>query len=352
MKSIEFKNVTFGYKRNEPVLGNVSFHITQPSSRGSVIALMGNSGSGKSTILKLILGIEKKYEGEILIYPQNPVISYVPQEPVLFEHLSLMENAAYFRGVNHCREHFDQEQFDRLVDILQLKDILYTSKSVNEISGGQKQRISLLRALSIKPDILLLDEPLTGLDEEVKDVFLQMLAGLIDALDLLTVYITHHKKEIEFISDEVMYLIKDENRPIVKEISLLKTDLFFKNPPTLSALNVIKNISTNVIHMKETEKGISLLSVKNLSDTSGWRYLVFTENIICFGNDYGYKYEIAHVSGIYSFLKLEEEEALLIVRNEKVMKEKYVFLAGKVKIYTSIGLFMADAEIQNGKLLY
>lgn len=351
MKSIEFKNITFEYKRNEPVLDNVSFRITTPPNRGSVIALMGNSGSGKSTILKLILGIEKRYKGEILITPQNPVISYVPQEAVLFEHLSLMENAAYFKKVNNCRTHFNQEQFDKLVDILQLKDILYTTKSVNEISGGQKQRISLLRALSIKPDILLLDEPLTGLDEEVKDIFLQIMAELIDSLDLLAIYITHHKKEVEFISDKVVYLIKEDNQSTVKEVNLSKTDLFFQNPPTLSALNAIKDISTNVIRIQEIDKSILLLSTEELLDTTDWQYLVFKENVVCFGDEYGYKYEIVHITGRYSLIKLEKK-ILITVRNEKVMESKYIFLIGNVKIYSSKGIFMVDAEIRNKKLLY
>lgn len=352
MKSIEFKNVTFGYKRNEAILSDVSFRIAKPLNRGSVIALMGNSGSGKSTVLKLILGIEKQNEGEILIYPQNPVISYVPQEPVLFEHLSLLENAAYFKRVKHCKAHFNQEQFDKLADILQLKDILYSVKSINEISGGQKQRISLLRALSIQPDILLLDEPLTGLDEEVKDVFLQMMAELVDSLGLLVIYITHHKKEVEFISDEVVYLVKEDNRSIVQEVSLSKTESFFKNPPTLSALNAIKKISTNVIRIKETDNGILLPVANGLSDVAEWRYMVFEQNVICFGNDYGYRYKIIHTAGLYSFVKLEKEGIVITVSKEKVAGSKFIFLEGNVKIYGSKGSFAADAEIRNGKLLY
>lgn len=352
MKSIEFKNITFGYKKNELIFNNISFKVTKPSDKGFIVGLMGNSGSGKSTILKLILGIEKQYEGNILIYPENPVISYVPQEPVLFEHLSLMENAEYFKRVNNYRVHFDQEQFDKLADILQVKNILYSSKSINEISGGQKQRISLLRALSIQPDILLLDEPLTGLDEEVKDVFLQTIATLVDSLNLLIIYITHHKKEVEFISNEILYLTREYGSQVVGEVSLSKTDSFFNNPPTLSALNAIKDVSTNVVQVRQTDNRITLYNENRLNAADECYYMVFKEGVVCFRNDYGYEYEILHNTGIYSLVRFIESGAVICVRNEKIINSRYICLNGSVKIYNGKGIFVTNTEVNNDNLLY
>jgi len=350
-KSIIFENISFGYQKDKQVFENLSFKIEKPANKGYVVGLMGGSGSGKSTILKLILGIETKYQGNILISSDKPVISYVPQEPVLFEHLTPKENADYFKRISNYKSHFKQDLFDKITQTLQIADVLQTSKSVNEISGGQKQKISLLRALSIAPDILLLDEPLTGLDEEVKEIFLQTIAQLVQEHQLLVIYVTHHRKEVELISDEILYLIKDNDLGIVKEADQSTTEKFFTTPPTISALYATKENDTNVLFFKKNENnGISF--VKPETSSNNIYAISFVENTIHFSKNTGLEFERIASTGKYSFLKLKENQIVLNVSNQKFEQcEDYNFIVlnGKVELYDK-GKFSYTIEIVNNQI--
>lgn len=352
MKSIEFKDITFGYRKNRNIFSDISFKITKPSNKGFVVGLMGNSGSGKTTIFRLLSGLETKYKGKVSITIPDPIISYVPQEPVLYEHLTPLENANYFKDIKSYRKKFKHSLFDELAKLLQVNDLLREAKSVNEISGGQRQKISLLRALSIQPDILLLDEPLTGLDEEVKDAFLQTLSRLIVDFDLLVIYITHHSKEIEFISDEIIYLIQKTNSDVVESIFHSTTTSFFSNPPTISALKSIKDISTNILHIKIFENNISFLKEEAFSSNcKNEFYMGLKEDVICFTNeDNSYKYNIIRDNGLYSLILIENSGIIINVRTEKIRYKNYVSFNGEVNLYDSNGLFSNKAKILNEKI--
>ena len=221
--SLEFKNVTFGYNKKSLVLSNISFVAknSDTSQLGHVTAIMGNSGAGKSTILNLLLGIFTNFEGEIITNPKEPVISFVPQTPELFEHLTPIQNANFFENISNYKSKYNTKLFDELVITLDLAEVL-KAKSVNELSGGQKQRLMLLRALSIKPNFLLLDEPCTGLDAEGKMQFLYKLRQLVKEYDLFVIYITHHQDEAKIIADDIIYLTKDPLTNCVNNINNLR----------------------------------------------------------------------------------------------------------------------------------
>jgi ABC-type multidrug transport system ATPase subunit len=353
MKQLKFENISFGYKKNKQVFRDLTFDIGQKAGRGFVVALMGSSGSGKSTILKLILGIEKNYSGKITISPSNPVISYVPQEPVLFEHLTPLENAEYLLKVGNYKSKFDKELFSEITKTLQIEEVLNNAKSVNEISGGQKQKISLLRALSIKPDILLLDEPLTGLDEEVKDQFLQTLATIIDKYKLMVIYVTHHRKEAEFISDVVAYLDNDKTNDSNTHVKISFTKEFFNKPPTVSALNAIKEIRVNTLQFELQEGG----AIKPIGFS--WHlpgknvYLMsFQDEIINFSDNVGLEYAKVAETGSYAILKLDNADIPLTIDLETLKEKNYLgkgrlYLEGKVNIYDNYGQFLKTAEIKD-----
>lgn len=168
VKAIELRDISFRYSRDVPLFDGLSVRFASQSQRGHVSAIMGPSGCGKTTLLKLIAGIECPQSGSVHTEPPEPCVSYLPQTVVLFDHLSPMENARLFQTVSARRSRFDERRFSTLSETLGVAEILRTSKSVREISGGQRQRLSLLRALSVNPDFLLLDEPCIGLDAEVK----------------------------------------------------------------------------------------------------------------------------------------------------------------------------------------
>ena len=356
MKALKFEHITFGYKKDKTLFRDLSFEIAQPVGKGFVIGLMGVSGSGKSTILKLILGIEKNYQGKISITPSNPVISYVPQEPVLFEHLTPLENAEYFNRISNYKSKFNRELFNELAKALQIEGVLKSASSVNEISGGQRQRISLLRAMSIRPDILLLDEPLTGLDEEVKEQFLQTFATLIQRFSLMVIYVTHHRKEAEFISDMILYLEKEKGIEAVTEAKKTNAKLFFNSPPTVSALNATKEIRVNTLQVIQNENGnIEPIETALLPTDQNIRLISFQEDAIQFSNDSGFEFEVAAETGTYTLLRLKGTQIVLTIDNELFKtknnsQNKFITLSANINIYDSKGQFLQTTKILNNQI--
>lgn len=355
MKALRFERITFGYRKGKTLFKDLSFEITQPVGKGFVIGLMGISGSGKSTILKLILGIEKNYQGKISITPENPVISYVPQEAVLFEHLTPLENAEYFNRISNYKSKFNHELFSEVAKTLQIEDVLKNATSVNEISGGQRQRISLLRAMSIQPDILLLDEPLTGLDEEVKDQFLQTLATLIQRFNLMVIYVTHHRKEAEFISDVILYLEKEINVDVVSEAKQTNANVFFNNPPTVSALNATKEICVNTLQFRQRENGsIEPIEANLLLNDSKVNLMSFKQDVIQFSNNSGFAFEVAAETGTYTLLKLKGAQIVFTIDKDQYKNNshgKFIYLTGNINLYNNRGQFIKAAKIQNNQIV-
>ncbi len=236
MASIVFDDLSFAYPKQNLLFRDLKLRLNRhdASSGGHLVAIMGPSGTGKTTLLSLICGIESPLRGSVTLSPAQASVSYLQQQPVLFEHLSRTENARYFESVTRTRTRFDEVTFSRLVAKLKLAAVLKSASGTNELSGGERQRLSLLRALSIKPQILLLDEPCTGLDTDVKLEFLHMLREVVDELQLLAVYVTHHLDEAELVADELLYLGKEQETDPVTAV-LLPIQRALDSPPSPAA---------------------------------------------------------------------------------------------------------------------
>jgi len=197
---IEFRNVDFAY-REKPVLKNLSFFI--PSGEARVI--MGQSGSGKSTILRLILGLETPQSGEILIDGQNICgmkagemreirkrIGMVFQEGALFDSLTAGENVGYYL-LEHTKMNF-ADIADKVKEMLGFvglsEDII--DRLPDELSGGMQQRVAIGRALlSTDPKIMLYDEPTTGLDPKMTTNILNLINRLTEVRKVTSIIVTH-----------------------------------------------------------------------------------------------------------------------------------------------------------------
>jgi molybdate transport system ATP-binding protein len=178
-----------------------------------VLGLFGPSGSGKTTLLESIAGIRTPDAGEIrvadrVIYssvqrinvpPQDRHIGYVPQDALLFPNMSVEGNIRYGRG---ARDHGATLQ--SLVEILELQSLL--ARGVDRLSGGEKQRVAIARALMTHPSILLLDEPLAGVDRDRRDVILPYILRIRKELHVPLIYVTHDEAELNSIADRVLRL--------------------------------------------------------------------------------------------------------------------------------------------------
>ena len=251
MVKLSFKNINFSYNPENIVFDQMNLDVQPTNDKGHVMTLMGGSGSGKTTFLKLLVGMLKPQTGTIQLDPDHLIFSYVPQESVLFEHLTPMQNAEYFKHASKNKNRFDSKLFSHLTKVLEMDIVLKSGNSVKELSGGQKQRLSLLRALSIKPEVLLLDEPCTGLDADVKFSFLSNLHELTKELKLFTIYVTHHIEEASFIGNSVAFLNRKLKTNTVHTISVQTINEFINKPPSLDALRISSFPKLNILGVEQ-----------------------------------------------------------------------------------------------------
>jgi len=246
MTAILVDDLTFGYT-GKPIFRNLSLELRLDNlDTGCIIAVMGASGCGKTTFLRLITGLERSRSGTISVEPSDMMISYLTQEPVIFDHLSRIQNAEYFRRVKAVKARFDTQLFNRLLGKLHLEDTIAYEASPSLMSGGERQRLVLLRALSLRPKILLLDEPCTGLDLPVEQEFLMMLREITDEYGLLVLYITHHAEEARLIADQIVYMFWDRQRDHVV-VTHKGFPEFIKAPPTIDAARLFGGSASNVL---------------------------------------------------------------------------------------------------------
>ena len=180
-----------------------------------VLGLFGPSGSGKTSLLEAIAGLRTPDRGEIRVgervlfssaqkinlLPRERAIGYVPQDALLFPHLTAAANINYGRRGPQAA---DDEQFASLTAMLDLPRVLHRRPAT--LSGGEKQRVAIARALMTRPSILLLDEPLAGVDRERRDVILPYILRIRRELHVPLVYVTHDRRELETIADRVLML--------------------------------------------------------------------------------------------------------------------------------------------------
>jgi spermidine/putrescine transport system ATP-binding protein len=194
-------------KRYDGVIGvrNVDLQVR----RGEFFSLLGPSGCGKSTTLRLISGFEQADEGEVTIagrsmrgvppYARN--IGIVFQSYALFPHLDVFENVAFGLRTRRIRGEALRRQVEEALAMVELSPL--ARRKPHQLSGGQQQRVALARAAVIKPDVLLLDEPLGALDKKLRENMQVRLIELHRQLGVTTIYVTHDQEEALTMSDRI-----------------------------------------------------------------------------------------------------------------------------------------------------
>ncbi|MFV2066522.1 MAG: molybdenum ABC transporter ATP-binding protein [Pirellulales bacterium] len=179
-----------------------------------VTALFGTSGSGKSTTLSIVAGLLRPQSGRIVLGdrvlldtengtflpPEQRGVGFVFQEHLLFPHLTVRRNLLYGAQRRPVRE----IELDRVVEILELGTLL--DRHPNTLSGGQRQRTALGRAILRGPELLLMDEPLTALDERLKDRILTYVDRVVNEYRLPTLFVSHDQTDVRRLADHVVVL--------------------------------------------------------------------------------------------------------------------------------------------------
>ena len=205
--SLECRHISLSYG-STPVLRDINLKI-EP---GEFFALLGPSGSGKSTLLRLIAGFNQHQRGELLVDGQD--ISGVPphlrqigmvfQNYALWPHMTVWDNVAF--GLVERRESRDaiRRKVGAALDLVGLGD--YARRRPAQLSGGQQQRVALARTIVIEPKLLLLDEPLSNLDKNLRVQMREELKNLQRTLGLTTIFVTHDQEEAMTTADRMAVL--------------------------------------------------------------------------------------------------------------------------------------------------
>ena len=211
----QIKNVDFNVGGKTKVK-NVSFSI---KNEGDIICLLGPSGIGKTTILRTIAGLERINNGtielkgktlsssKINIEPEERNISLAFQENSLFPHYTVKKNILLGSERNKDKKH-SQVNFKELIDLLDISQIL--NKYPHEISAGEAQRASLARSLLTQPDLLLLDEPLSNVDQSFKEEIQEKLKKILNNSKITTIIVTHDSYEAFYLGSKCGIILNQE----------------------------------------------------------------------------------------------------------------------------------------------
>ena len=198
-------DITLNYE-GRTILNNASLSV----ARGEIVSLVGPSGSGKTTLLRVIAGLEQPSQGNVVI--DGKLMTGVPthkrdvglvfQDNQLFPHLCVFDNIAYSLRIKRVSKALQIEKVNEMLSLIGMEDLAH--RDVGQLSGGEAKRIAVARALVADPFILLLDEPLTGLDTELHDRLLDDMGALLRARQTTVVHVTHDHNEAARLSDRVV----------------------------------------------------------------------------------------------------------------------------------------------------
>ncbi|MDC7286181.1 ABC transporter ATP-binding protein [Blautia schinkii] len=208
--SLEIKNIKKSFVQEEEVLQGVSLSI----AKGEFITLLGASGCGKTTTLRIIAGLEMPDEGRVFLdgrdvtdlEPNARDVNTVFQNYALFPHMTVAENVGYGLKLKKLPKAEIKKKVSHMLELVQLPG--YEKRKPSELSGGQKQRVAIARALVNNPKVLLLDEPLGALDLQLRRAMQVELKRLQKKLGITFIYITHDQEEAINMSDRIAVMNK------------------------------------------------------------------------------------------------------------------------------------------------
>ena len=286
--SLELKEIKKSFTEGEAVLDNISLEI----SKGEFITLLGSSGCGKTTTLRIIAGLEQPDAGSVWLdgrevtglEPNQRDVNTVFQNYALFPHMNVAENIGYGLKLKKVPKSEIRKKVSQMLELVQLEG--YEKRKPSELSGGQKQRVAIARALVNNPKVLLLDEPLGALDLQLRRAMQIELKHLQKKLGITFIYITHDQEEAINMSDRIA-VMKDGR---IEQIGT--PDEIYNHPKTSYVATFVGN--ANILHgAAESIQGQNAIvkigndkvivkletSQQNTEDTGAKQHLTAGENV-------------------------------------------------------------------------
>lgn len=285
---LELKNIKKSFTPGEDVLDDICLTV----ARGEFVTLLGSSGCGKTTTLRIIAGLEQTDSGSVWINGQDVTklppdkrdVNTVFQNYALFPHMNVAENIGYGLKLRKVPRGEIKKKVAQMLELVQLEG--YEKRKPSELSGGQKQRVAIARALVNNPKVLLLDEPLGALDLQLRRAMQIELKHLQKKLGITFIYITHDQEEAINMSDRIA-VMRDGR---IEQIGT--PDEIYNHPKTSYVATFVGN--ANILHgVAESIQGENAIvkigndrvivkletSQQNTEDTGAKQHLAAGENV-------------------------------------------------------------------------
>ena len=250
--SLELKNIKKSFQEGEDVLESICL----TAKKGEFVTLLGSSGCGKTTTLRIIAGLEQPDSGQVFLNgkdvtslePNQRNVNTVFQNYALFPHMNVADNIGYGLKLKKTSKEEISRRVKEMLELVQLSG--FEKRKPSELSGGQRQRVAIARALVNNPEVLLLDEPLGALDLQLRRAMQHELKRLQKKLGITFIYITHDQEEAINMSDTIAVM----NHGRFEQIGT--PDEIYNHPKTSYVAMFVgnANILTGVVESVDPER--------------------------------------------------------------------------------------------------
>ena len=250
---LSVKNICKSYE-NKKILDDISFEVKE----GEFLSVLGVSGCGKTTLLRILIGLENTDTGYILKDGEDITnrissergMGIIFQNYALFPNMTVLENVAY--ALKNKKE-FQNQANDiamKTLEMIGMKDQIH--KKPSQLSGGQQQRVAIARTLAMNPSIILLDEPISALDVENKEIMKKELKEIQRKFKSTMIYITHDQEEAFYLSDRIMIL----NEGVIEQLDT--PEMIYNHPKNEFVRSfVVEHLDNKLLSLKKCTRGMS-----------------------------------------------------------------------------------------------
>lgn len=313
---LSVQNISFAYETN-PVIENISFTI----EKGQHVAIIGESGCGKSTLLKLIYGLYDLRQGAIF-YDEKPIrgpqfnlvpgeayIKYLAQDFDLMPYITVAENVGKFLSNS-----YQEEKNQRISDLLAMVEMTeFAQVKAQYLSGGQQQRVALARVLALEPELLLLDEPFSQMDNFRKNALRRNLFAYLKRKGITCIVATHDSADALSFADETIVL---QNGTLMDKAP---SQALYLNPKNIYVASLFGEVNAIAIPQENGESVTSLFYPHQLRvAVDGWLQVQVKDSYFK-----GSRYLIKSVY---------QKQVIFFEHHEALEKEAFVFLESTAKL--------------------
>ncbi|MBL8090273.1 MAG: ABC transporter ATP-binding protein [Anaerolineales bacterium] len=330
MSYLSISNVTkqFG---DTVVVDNFNLEI----GKGEFVSFLGPSGCGKTTTLRMVAGFENPTSGKILLdgaditdkAPNQRNVGMIFQSYALFPNMTVAQNIGFGLKVRKEADAVVKQRVSEMISLINLE--AHANKYPYQLSGGQQQRVSLARALAIRPQVLLLDEPLSALDAKIRVSLRSEIRSIQKSLGITAIFVTHDQEEALSISDRIVVMNAGEMEQVGTPFEI------YNFPKTRFVANFVGSLNTADAEVVDTAKGLVSVDGVQFTSAEGTK-----------GRNKGDKVKVAIRPERFSFATQQHKDNVV-----DAIIENITFLGSVVRIQIKIGNTSFNMDTFNNPFL-